>query len=261
MADTMVVQENTSPTAVIDAPLPVFTGEQMTRALTAYRDLQHALDRSMPDQIMQLDGKAFRKKGYWRALAVAFNLTVELVSEQREIHDTFADGRDNFGYLVTYRALAPNGRIETGDGACFAYEKAKRRGDADPWAELPKQATEHNVRSHAHTRAFNRAVSNLVGFGEVSAEEVTREEADALPRPAVQPPRRQHEPATMPPTGARKISEAQAKRFFAIAKGAGWQNDELQAFLTAEYSLKHSRDMLLSDYEAAVKKVQEGSGA
>ena len=32
--------------------------------------------------------------------------------------------------------------------------------------------TVHNVRSHAHTRAFNRAVSNLVGFGEVSADEL-----------------------------------------------------------------------------------------
>jgi hypothetical protein len=39
------------------------------------------------------------------------------------------------------------------------------------------RATEHNVRSHAHTRAFNRAVSNLVGFGEVSAEEVEPDDA------------------------------------------------------------------------------------
>jgi hypothetical protein len=44
------------------------------------------------------------------------------------------------------------------------------------WRTLPGDATDHNVRSHAHTRAFNRAVSNLVGFGEVSAEEVERDE-------------------------------------------------------------------------------------
>lgn len=185
-----------------DAPLPVFQGRQMVQALTAYRELQTALDKAMPDQLMTLDGKAFRKKGYWRALSVAFNLTVEPVSEQRTVSGDFGDGRPNFGYVVTYRATAPNGRTITGDGACFAVEKAKRfkcphphpkgwKGksahwphdscpDFDPefqWRTLPAQATEHNIRSHAHTRAFNRAVSNLVGFGEVSAEEVERGEA------------------------------------------------------------------------------------
>ena len=50
----------------------------------------------MPDQIIQLDGKPFRKKGYWRAVAVAFNLTVEPVDERREQHG------DAYVYAVTY---------------------------------------------------------------------------------------------------------------------------------------------------------------
>ena len=54
-------------------------------ALTAYRELQHALDAAMPDQIIRLDGKPFRKKGYWRAVSVAFHLTVEPVEEGREL--------------------------------------------------------------------------------------------------------------------------------------------------------------------------------
>ncbi len=36
--------------------LPVFTGAEMAAALTAYRELQHALDAAMPDQIINLDG-------------------------------------------------------------------------------------------------------------------------------------------------------------------------------------------------------------
>jgi hypothetical protein len=185
-----------------DTPMPAFTGAEMSQALTAYRELQRALDASMPEQIMTLDGKPFRKKGYWRAIAVAFNLTVEPMpgSERREVTTRFDDGRENFGYVVTYRASTPNGRSTTGDGSAFAVEKARRFRcphperpgsartlhfpaeacpDFDPafqWKTLPAQATEHNIRSHAHTRAFNRAVSNLVGFGEVSAEEVERGE-------------------------------------------------------------------------------------
>lgn len=184
--------------------LPAISAEIMIQALTAYKELQGKLDHAMPEQIMNLDGKPFRKKGYWRAVALAFNLTVEPVSEQRLVSGTFKDGRENFGWIATYRASHPtSGRSQTGDGACFAVEKARRfkcphpesEGsrrtkhfphntcpDFDPdfsWRNQPAEATEHNVRSHAHTRAYNRAVSNLVGFGEVSAEEVEHGAEDA----------------------------------------------------------------------------------
>ena len=134
------------------ALLPTFSGRDMAGALTAYRELQHALDQAMPDQIIDIRGKLFRKKGYWRAIRTAFNLSVECVREEST----------DYGWRVIYRASAPTGRFADGDGACENDEKAEG------------QDTEHNVRSHAHTRAFNRAVSNLVGFGEVSAEEVQR---------------------------------------------------------------------------------------
>lgn len=196
------------PTALVpsDLPAPVFRGAQMVQAIIAYRELQKALDEAMPDQLIELEGKQFRKKGYWRAISVAFNLTVvptEPSDERRNIICLFEDGRENFGYSVTYRATTVGGRSVTGDGACFAAEKARRFRcphpespgskrtvhypqescpDYDPnfqWKTLPGQATEHNIRAHAHTRAANRAISNLVGFGEVSAEEVERDEPEA----------------------------------------------------------------------------------
>ena len=199
---TEVARESTALVVTpTDLPSPVFRGSQMVAALQAYRELQKALDESMPDQVMELEGKPFRKKGYWRAIAVAFNLTVEPIDERRDVSgDSFLDGRENFGYITTYRATSPGGRSATGDGACFAVEKARRFKcphpespgskrtlhfpqescpDYDPlfqWKTLPAQATEHNIRSHAQTRAMNRAISNLVGFGEVSAEEVERDE-------------------------------------------------------------------------------------
>lgn len=181
--------------------VPTIQGAQMVAALQAYKGLQTELDKAMPEQIMEVPGRGsegprrFRKKGYWRAVAVAFNLDVKLVSERREVTGVFKDGRENFGWVVIYEAVQANGRSETGDGACFAVEKAPRfkcphkHPDSDwktlhwphntcpdfdvdfSWRTLPGEATEHNVRGHAHTRAFNRAVSNLVGFGEVSAEE------------------------------------------------------------------------------------------
>lgn len=130
--------------------------EAMAHAVSQYQGIQAVLDQAMPDALMTIQGRKFRKKAYWRAVAVAFSLQVEC----REEHRSKATSGD-WGWTATYRATTPGGRYADGDGTCMASEKTGKG-----------QATEHNVRSHAHTRAYNRAVSNLVGFGEVSAEEI-----------------------------------------------------------------------------------------
>ncbi len=230
MSNPMPDTESTALVPIIDTPLPVFNGAQMVEAFKSYQQLQQALDHAMPDQIMSIEGRKFRKKGYWRALAVAFNLTVEVVTEAREADGIFGDGQENFGYRVTYRALARNGRAVVGDGSCFAIEKARRD---EAWKVRPRQATEHNVRSHAHTRAFNRAVSNLVGFGEVSAEEINDDEPPR-PRPApVKTPQNSRPDATPDPRPATQttITDAQGKKLWAVARRHGWDEPALRAWL------------------------------
>ena len=137
----------------------------VAEAVTEYKQIQRALDKALPDCIIEISGKQFRKKEFWRAVATAFNLTVGVTREE------LAKGEKDWGYLVVCRATAPNGRAADGDGACFASEK---RGP---------MRTVHNVRAHAHTRAYNRSVSNLVGFGEVSADELGPGAFKKDPRP------------------------------------------------------------------------------
>jgi hypothetical protein len=236
MTDALAVREN----AVIDiSAVPVIGGAGMITALREYKKLQEALDETMPECIIVMDGKAFRRKPYWRAVAVAFNLSVEPIAEVREVDGTFLDDRENFGYLVTYRATTQSGRSQVGDGACVAIEKApkfrcphpesdgskrslhfpaEKCPDFDPdyrWDHLPTQASVHNIRSHAHTRAYNRAVSNLVGFGEVSAEEMLRDEQE----PAEPASRRsdtgaaEREPVSGPrPAGAVLVAGTDVRR-------------------------------------------------
>jgi hypothetical protein len=261
-------------------PVPIFGAAQMALAFRAYRELQHVLDEAMPDQIMRAGEKQYRKKGYWRAVAKAFKLRMRCVRERRIADGLFDDGRKNFGYVVVYSATAPDGHSEIGDGACFAVEKAEkfrcphpeREGstrslhfpheycpDFDPefkWRALPSQASVHNVRAHAHTRAFNRAVSNLVGFGEVSAEEVdsdddaARASGSSSPRPA---PRATH-------GATAKISEPQRRRLYAIGTNAGWTEPEIKALLV-RHGFEHAADVTRDKYDAICKELEEGSGS
>lgn len=342
------VSDNEQLTTQAGLPAPLFTGKQMADSLLRYRELQTALDASMPDQLIELQGRQFRKKGYWRAINVAFGLTVELVSEERFVAGVFEDGHENFGYNVTYRAIAPNGRAVTGDGSCTAVEKAGRFKCPHPdsrnprrtvhwppdscpsydpgfrWRRLSENASEHNVRSHAHSRAFNRAVSNLVGFGEVSAEEVDRDApldppptTQTEPMPAGQgatpaaaaqqqqaqqprPPRddaphpadlgdsefppetarqatqapRQDAPrpqasqpppqrSSAPPQQARRregpvITDAQDRRYFALAMKAGWEPGPLKEALKEVWDYDRSDEILKTDYNRVVQWVQNG---
>ena len=269
----LVPAATTIPAIASDAkppsPLPIFTGRQMAEALAAYRNLQVALDQAMPDQIMQLEGKAFRKKGYWRAIKVAFNLTVEVVEERREVDGLFEDGKENFGYIVTYRASTPT-RSVTGDGACFCIEKASKSASqrGERWAHRSLQASVHNVRSHAHTRAFNRAVSNLVGFGEVSAEEVTPQGRGAgssasndLESARLACGHRAGEEIAVPPSStalADVISVAQAKRFYALGRQAGWDDAGLREWLMSNFGLDSTRKIPRRRYDELCGLVQGG---
>jgi hypothetical protein len=150
MSNEVVVQEKKS------IVKPVGSAKELSEAISDYRNMQVALDEAMPDCIMHIASKPFRKKNYWRAVRTGFNLDVVCIKEEQ------FERENDWGFLITYRATAPNGASADGDGSCTHKEKSQ--GNMTP--------TLHNIRSQAHTRAFNRAVSNLVGFGEVSAEEI-----------------------------------------------------------------------------------------
>lgn len=141
--------------------MPVVAAEEALKAWQAYLDLKLAI--AVPEDIQLIKGKQFLKKSYWRKVATFFNLNVEIVEERKE---TLVDADGNpvdAVYHFTCKATAPNGRYTTGTGS---FQVSKKDGD------------HHNARSHAETRAFNRAVSNLVGGGEVSADEIDAKEYD-----------------------------------------------------------------------------------
>jgi hypothetical protein len=66
---------------------------------------------------------------------------------------------------ATVRATHPSGRFAEGSGRCSIDESRFKTPSG-------RAKAEHDIAATAVTRATNRAISNLVGFGQVSAEEV-----------------------------------------------------------------------------------------
>lgn len=147
--------------------------EQVVAGMTAYQELlPKLLDAS--DYQDAGRGKRFVKKSGWRKIARAFNLSVELVSSR-----VF---RDEHGEVqraeVVARAIAPNGQVQDGDGYCSIDE------DRFSGPKGNKSKLENDLRATATTRAKNRAISDLVGMGEVSAEEAENRTGAAADLPA-----------------------------------------------------------------------------
>jgi len=262
--DLIVTPAVPAPSTVVRAAVG-----DVTEAILEYTRIQDALDASLPDCILTIQGKAFRKKNYWRAIATAFNLNLEIRDEKLD------ETEGGWGYLVVYRATAPNGRFSDGDGSCYASEKT----DA--------MATVHNVRSHAHTRAMNRAISNLVGFGEVSAEELQHDAAGrgsfqkpqvaasgnesrgarTSPRPAVSgpPPSSGGRPITNAPSTAC-ITEPQRRRLWAIWSkryeaecpgGTAESKDANLREILGSHGYEHAADITRATYDAVIADLEK----
>ena len=130
---------------------PVADVDEIVSAWGKYTELKSKLLSSLDYQL--ISGKQYVKKSGWRKLQTAFGISDEVIKEERKEWGKF------FTYEITVKASTQNGRFAFGVGSCSSSE----RNFAHP---------EHDVRSTGHTRAKNRAISDLIGGGEVAAEEI-----------------------------------------------------------------------------------------
>lgn len=126
-----------------------------TQEIDAFIDRYNYVKNKIVDKkkdFAEIQGRRFLKKSGWRKFINAFGISIELIS--KEVYEAFNDKHAE----VRVRAIAPTGQIVEGLGIKSMSELYTK--------------TLHNLIANAWTRAVNRAVSDLVAFGEVSAEEV-----------------------------------------------------------------------------------------
>lgn len=189
-----VAPMNTSASMV----LPAAELDAIAHAFTAYQSLS---DRLLVDSdYQQIGTKAFKKKSAWRKLAVAFNVSTKIVSVT---HERDARGRIIRTEVISL-ATAPNGRTEDGIGSCDVFEKCCDPATCTKWTHYEDSGkptghvhcepdcpgtihfshAQHDIPGTAETRSKNRALSNLFGYGEVSAEEVLNDDGTESPHAA-----------------------------------------------------------------------------
>lgn len=138
-----------------------------------YQEVCKALLDNSDFQKVRMNGKetAFKKKSAWRKIATAFNISDEVI-EKEIIRD---DNYQIISATFNVKATAPNGRSGVGVASCSIFDKVNKKDKEQPSNfELRNRFNnaENDVIGTAHTRAKSRAIADLVGMGEVSAEEL-----------------------------------------------------------------------------------------
>lgn len=171
MDKNLVVSKND-----VSVYMPVVTVAQAQEIRKQWDDLKGSCLRDTDFHTENRKGKQVKyiKKSGWRYFATFFGLAVEAISNTEAVRTFKKNGKDVLVCSISYRATSPNGRYSDGDGHCGNDEAGK-----DWW-------TIANLLATAHTRAYNRAVSNLVGGGEVSAEEMALEAETEIDYPRAQ---------------------------------------------------------------------------
>lgn len=153
---------------------PLVSVDQAVEQWNIFEDLKQKL--LVKDDYAKIQGKPYVKKSGFRKIAVFFNLSDEIIHEER------VDREDrSFYWRIKVKATAPNNRTSIGVGICDSNERRFSH-------------VEHDVYATAHTRAKNRAISDMVAGGIVSAEEMGADRP-----PAQTPEKKNPKPKTGPP--------------------------------------------------------------
>lgn len=145
--------------------------------VASFSEYQALLPKLLNDSDYQSTGtdkdgnpRRFVKKSGWRKIATAFDLDVQILRSHVDRDESGQPTRAE----VWARAVAPSGRSMDGDGYCSVEEERfGKPGEADWKIAKARAKLENDLRGTATTRAMNRAISGLVGMGDVSAEEIS----------------------------------------------------------------------------------------
>lgn len=107
------------------------------------------------------DAKPYLLKSAWRRMARFFGLSIDVEGREK-----IGEG-DNYIWVYRYRITHPCGAYVVSEGVCSSKDSFFTKGGRGA-------ADEADVMLKAQTVAINRGVSDLLGSGEVSGEEMIK---------------------------------------------------------------------------------------
>jgi hypothetical protein len=217
---------------------------------------QMALKVTNPSDWVDQSGRPYLFVSGSEKIANLFNISWRI---DEPVVETEADG--NFTYTlrgvfsIPGRSISAEGSRSSKDPFFTKYDWNNGVKTAKPISSIDRR----DVRMAALTNLLGNGITRLLGIRNLSYSDlekyagITKDMISTVDykgkgkdKPPLQEPGKKNDDPS-------KISEAQAKRFFAIAKGAGKTDAEIKAHLKEALNIEHTADIPKDKYDAIVK--------
>jgi hypothetical protein len=227
MTEALTVYEANQDVAIYRAPEVV-----LAEAQKAAKSLADVVSKKKKPVMM--NGEQYLEFEDWQTVGRFYGITAKIIST------TYIEYGEAKGFEAKAVALRADGfEVSAAEAMCL--------NDEPNWKSKPL----FQLRSMAQTRAAAKALRNvlawvvvLAGYRPTPAEE-TQGMVNGNKPPVAEPQKKGEGDPT-------KISEAQKKRFYAIAKGTGFSDDEIKKHLLT-LGIEHTADILKSQYDDLCK--------
>ncbi len=163
------------------------------------------------------------------------------------------------------RSIEAIGTRSSKDTFFNKYEYIKIEGQKDDRKLLPPSAIDKgDVKKAALTNLFGNGITRILGIRNLTWEDlkefanITKDQVAAIQykkggdKPPIQQPKEKTDSQN-----PDLISDAQRKRFYAIAKETKATDDQIKEWLFREYDIEHSKDIPKRLYDEICTKVKE----
>lgn len=208
-------------------------------------------------------GKPYLQVSGSEKVANLFNISWRL---DEPTIDTEGDGHFTYTmrgiFSIPGRSISAEGSRSSKDPFFKKYDWVKVEGKPDKKVERPISAIDRrDVRMAALTNLLGNGITRLLGIRNLSYDDLEKfagitkamiatvdYKGKGKDKPPLQEPGKKADANTDP----TKITEAQKKRFYAIAKGTGFPDEEIKNHL-AGMGIEHTADILKTQYDDLCK--------
>ena len=243
--NALSVIDNTNEMATAeDLELAVKKAERTIELVNKIKTLVFKLTNN--NDWVDMQGKPYLQSSGAEKVARPFGVSWKL---EKPIKETISDEKGTYYMYSCKGQFTLGGKTIEVIGTCSQKDKFFGRDkNSETGLKLASEIDETNIIKKATTNTIAKGITTILGIRNMKWEEL---EAAGI-----------HKDKSAKVTyatggqGGGKISEAQAKRLFAIMKSSGMKEEDLKKYLKEKYKVEQSKDINRSDYEAICKYVE-----
>lgn len=204
-----------------------------------------AIKQTNKNDFVDMGGKPYLQASGAEKIARLFGISWK-ICEGYPKKETITDEKGTY-YMYTYKGeFTMGGKSIEIIGTCS--QKDKFLGTQGNKERPASEIDETNIIKKANTNMIARGITTILGIRNLTWDEVNQGGVE----------QKQTSKVTYATGGAGggKISDAQAKRLFAIMKSSGMPEEQLKKYLKEKYKVESSKEINRSDYEAICAYVQ-----